>query len=299
MVAKSDSITSASEISDRIVKCEKILQADPNSQIFAALAEAYRKQGDLEKAFHVCQNGLRVHPSYGSAHVVMAKINMDRGLYDWAETEINKAIEIEGTSRAVELLLAEIHIYRGEFNAAVKLLRKLHQSDPKNDQIKKLLDIALRIPQEQALVSQGRTPAAPVHLSETPSAKAPRPSAAVVKGSAEHLTASEIVKAAVQLPDVDGALFFNNEGLVAESEWSAALDAHACAAGMTEISKFLDLELVKLSFGKVNALMIETQMPILYLLRKSDGLFLFVCNGKINLGTLRTRIPALVERYHA
>src|SRR5512138_3451538 len=112
MVARIDSIYKASDLTDRISKCERILQSDPNSQIFAALAEAYRKQGNLEKAFHVCQNGLRVHPSYGSAHVVMAKINMDRGLYDWAETEINKAIEIEGTSRAVELLLAEVHIYR-------------------------------------------------------------------------------------------------------------------------------------------------------------------------------------------
>ncbi len=299
MVAKSDSITSASEITDRIVKCEKILQADPNSQIFAALAEAYRKQGELEKAFHVCQNGLRVHPSYGSAHVVMAKINMDRGLYDWAEAEINKAIEIEGTSRAVELLLAEIHIYRGEFNAAVKLLRKLHQADPRNEQIKKLLDIALRIPQEQALVAQSRSATGPIQLAETPSAKIQRPAVGAVKGQTEQLTAAEVVKLSVQLPDVDGALFFNSEGLVAESEWSATLDSHACAATMTEIGKFLDQELVKHSFGKVSALMIETQVPILYLQRRSGGMFLFVCNAKINLGTLRMRIPALVERYHA
>lgn len=299
MVAKSDSITSASEINDRIVKCERILQSDPNSQIFAALAEAYRKQGELEKAFHVCQNGLRVHPSYGSAHVVMAKINMDRGLYDWAEAEINKAIEIEGTNRAVELLLAEIHIYRGEFNAAVKLLRRLHQADPRNDQIRKLLDIALRIPQEQAMVSQGRTPTSPIQLSETPSVKTQRPQSSATKGQTEPLTAAEVLKSSVQLPDVDGALFFNNEGLVAESEWSAGLDAHACAATMTEIGKFLDQELVKHSFGKVSALMIETKLPILYVLRSSGGMFLFVCNAKINLGTLRMRMPALVERYHA
>jgi len=299
MVAKSDSITSSSDINDRIVKCERILQSDPNSQIFAALAEAYRKQGELEKAFHVCQNGLRVHPSYGSAHVVMAKINMDRGLYDWAETEISKAIELEGTSRAVELLLAEIHIYRGEFNAAVKLLRKLHQADPGNDQIRKLLDIALRIPQEQALVSAGRTPTAPVHLSDTPSAKIQRPQPSTAKDQAEQLTAAETVRLSVQLPDVDGALFFNDEGLVVESEWSTGLDAHASAATMTEIGKFLDQELVKHSFGKVSALMIETQSPILYLLRRTGGMFLFVCNAKINLGTLRMRIRALVERCHA
>jgi tetratricopeptide (TPR) repeat protein len=299
MVARIDSIDKASDLTDRINKCERILQSDPNSQIFAALAEAYRKQGDLEKAFHVCQNGLRVHPSYGSAHVVMAKINMDRGLYDWAETEINKAIEIEGTNRAVELLLAEVHIYRGEFNAAVKLLRKLHQADPSNDQIKKLLDIALRIPQEQALVSQGRIPAAPVHLTETPSAKIQRPQSAAPVVSADQISAGDVIRSAVQLPDVDGALFFNAEGLVIESEWSAGFDAHAAAATLTEVGKFLDQELVSHSFGRVNALMIETKACVFYLLRKPGGMFLFVCNPRINLGTLRMRIPALVERFHA
>ena len=63
------------EIEDRIAKCNKLLDANPNSQIFAALAEAYRKKGELDKAFRICQGGLRIHPSYGSAHVVMAKIN--------------------------------------------------------------------------------------------------------------------------------------------------------------------------------------------------------------------------------
>lgn len=299
MVARIDSIDKAGDLTDRITKCERILQSDPNSQIFAALAEAYRKHGDLEKAFHVCQNGLRVHPSYGAAHVVMAKINMDRGLYDWAETEINKAIEIEGTNRAVELLLAEVHIYRGEFNAAVKLLRKLHQGDPSNDQIKKLLDIALRIPQEQALVAQSRTPVAPAHLTATPSAKTQRPTASAAAVSADQISAGDVIKQAVQLPDVDGALFFNSEGLVVESEWSAGFDAHATAATMTEVGKFLDQELVNHSFGRVSALMIETKACVFYLLRKTGGMFLFVCNPRINLGTLRMRIPTLVERYHA
>ena len=98
------------ELDDRISKCEKILDSDPNSQIFAALADAYRKKGDLEKSFRTCQNGLRIHPSYGSAHVIMAKVNLDRGLYDWAEIEAEKAVEIDGRTRSIELLLAEIYI---------------------------------------------------------------------------------------------------------------------------------------------------------------------------------------------
>ncbi|RME27850.1 MAG: hypothetical protein D6800_04560, partial [Candidatus Zixiibacteriota bacterium] len=142
-------MTATAQLDERIAKCHKILQSDPNSQIFAALAEAYRKKGELDTAFRICQNGLRVHPSYGSAHIVMAKINLDRGLYDWAETEVQKAREIDGNSRAIELLLAEIQIYKGDFQNAIRLLKKLHESDPTNEHIAKLLDIAERIPREQ------------------------------------------------------------------------------------------------------------------------------------------------------
>ena len=144
-------MTVAVEIEDRIIKCRKILESDPNSQIFAALAEAYRKKGELDKAFRICQGGLRIHPSYGSAHVIMAKINLDRGLYDWAEAEVNKAAEIDGRSRAIDLLLAEIYLFKGDYKSSVKLLNRLLQVDPENLQIKKLLDIALKIPEEQAV----------------------------------------------------------------------------------------------------------------------------------------------------
>ncbi|MFZ1684920.1 MAG: hypothetical protein WAU88_12445 [Candidatus Zixiibacteriota bacterium] len=285
------------EIDDRIDKCQKILELDPNSQIFAALAEAHRKRGDLEKAFRICRNGLRIHPSYGSAHVVMAKINLDRGLYDWAEAEIKKAIEIEGNSRAIELLLAEIYIYKGEFNSAVKLLRNLHQADPGNGQIKKLLDIALKLPEEQAMImeSQGGIRKAVRELQQSSAAMQavlpidPEPTA----------SASEIVQRAVGLPEMEGALFVNREGLVVEHEWAVSLDAATCGATMAEVSNVLSQELVKASFGAVNSLLIETAGPIFYQIKVSDGQFLFVANSRINLGTMRMRIASLMERYKA
>ena len=102
------------EIEDRISKCNKLLDANPNSQIFAALAEAYRKKGDLDLAFRICQEGLRIHPDYGSAHMVMARINVDKGMFDWAEIEVRKTIDIEGNSHTTDLLLAEIYINKND-----------------------------------------------------------------------------------------------------------------------------------------------------------------------------------------
>ena len=284
-------MTVAVEIDDRIGKCRKILEMDPNSQIFAALAEAYRKKGGLEKAFKICQNGLRIHPSYGSAHVVMAKINLDRGLYDWAEVEARKAAELGGNTRAVELLLAEIHLYKGEHQVAAKLLKKLHQVDPENAQIKKLLEIALKIPGEQAAEKSRQTRESV--------------STAVVEKKSEEkpdrepstLSSAEILREAAAIPHLSGALFINSEGLVVESEWAADIDVATCGAALSEVSKSLNQELVRVSFGQVNTVQIETGQHIFYLLQASDGVFLFVGDAQTNLGTLRMKTAALLGRY--
>ena len=288
-------MTVSSEINDRIEKCQKIMESDPNSQIFAALADAHRKKGELDKAFRICQNGLKIHPSYGAAHLVMAKINMDRGLYDWAETEIKKAIELDGSSRAIDILLSEILIYKGEFVEAVKLLKKLHQSDPDNKQIKKLLDIAQRIPEEQKVMISpepgmviGASPTDEVADEDRFEPKAP-----------PQLSAGDIVRQALTLSEMHGALFINSEGLVTESEWTLDIDNQTCGATMSEIVLFLTKEMVDNSFGRVNTVLIENSQLIFYLRKVETGIFLFVSDARISLGNMRMKLSSLVDNYQS
>ena len=106
-------IESAS-LTERIEQCERILKENSKSQVFAALADALRLNGDLDQAFRVCRQGLRIHPDYGAGHLVMAKINLGRKMYDWAEQELNKAVELDGETRATEQLRVEILIAKGE-----------------------------------------------------------------------------------------------------------------------------------------------------------------------------------------
>ncbi|MBD3404085.1 tetratricopeptide repeat protein [candidate division GN15 bacterium] len=285
-------MTVTADIDERIAKCRRILDQDPNSQIFAALAEAHRKKGELDKAFRICQNGLRIHPSYGSAHIVMAKVNLDRGMYDWAEVEVNKAIELEGNNRATELLLAEIHIYKGEFVKAIRLLKNLHQADPNNPQIKRLLDIAQRIPEEQKVMVQQQTPPAqePTESDETP----PAPEEPAEEAP---LSSLEVLQQALLLDNLNGALFIDNEGLVVESEWSVAMDEATCGATLAEVCNFLTQELTRTEFGKTRALLIESGQHVLQVNRLDGGMFVFAADRSINLGNLRVKTAALVERY--
>ena len=279
------------EIDSRISKCQKILDTDPNSQIFAALAEAFRKKGDLEKAFRVCQNGLRVHPDYGAAHVVMAKVNLDRGLYDWAEAEVCKARDLDGNNRAIELLLAEIYIYKGEYKAAIKLLKKLTEADPDNDHVRRLLEIAMKIPREQAeAVGQ------PVAASVVPMVTDNEPASEQMEDvPADAPNAVNVLQEALRIDHVHGALYINFEGLVMESAWQIDLDATICGAALAEVSKFLSQELMKVAFGGVNAVLIETGNMIFYLIHVESGIYLTVCDSRVNLGTLRMKMAGLTE----
>jgi tetratricopeptide (TPR) repeat protein len=287
-------MTVTAEIKDRIVKCQKILEQDPNSQIFAALAEAFRKDGDLDKAFRVCQQGLKVHPSYGSAHVVMAKINMDRGMYDWAEAEVQKAVELEGTSRATELLLAEIHIYKGEFAAAIRLLKKLSQADPGNDQIRKLLDIAQRIPEEQQLL---RKQAEAEEKTIVASAARPVETPAVAAGS-NALSIRGLLEEALAIEHVLGALYTNREGLVIEQEWTASIDAATCGATLAGVLNFLSKELMQAQFGEAQAMLIEANGSVFHVVRQHEKMFIFVGDNGTNLGNLRLKVAGLFERFN-
>jgi predicted regulator of Ras-like GTPase activity (Roadblock/LC7/MglB family) len=282
------------EIDSRITKCRKILDTDPNSQIFAALAEAYRKKGDLEKAFRVCQNGLRVHPDYGPAHVVMAKVNLDRGLYDWAEAEVCKARELGGNNRSIELLLAEIFIYKGEYKAAITLLKKLAEADPGNDHVHRLLEIAMKIPREQAeavgypvaeaavptQIDEGQTTQVPLGADEPP----------------KVMREADLLSEALGVDHVQGALYINFEGLVIESAWQAEAEASVYGAAMAEVSKLLGQELMKASFGGVDSVLIETANLVLYQIHVDDGIYLTVSDPDVNLGTLRMKMAALTER---
>lgn len=280
------------EIENRITKCQKILDTNPNSQIFAALAEAFRKKGDLEKAFRVCQNGLRVHPDYGAAHVVMAKINLDRGLYDWAEEEVSRARAADGNNRMVELLLAEIYIYKGEYKSAIKLLKKLAEADPQNDHVRRLLEIAMKIPQEQVVMI-----GSPVVDSVTPTVVVSQhePEPVPVKPPTK-LSEAHILRETLGIDGVQGALFVNTEGLLIESEWQSQMDSTTCGAALTEVINFLSQELMKVSFGCVDTVLVETASQVFYLIHVGHGMYVVVGDAQVNLGTLRMKMAGLVQR---
>jgi predicted regulator of Ras-like GTPase activity (Roadblock/LC7/MglB family) len=64
---------------DDIRRWSNELATDPQSVVFADLAEALRQQGDLETAERLATRGLERHPTHGPALGVLARISEARG----------------------------------------------------------------------------------------------------------------------------------------------------------------------------------------------------------------------------
>ncbi len=276
------------ELDDRIAKCNKILDESPNSQIFAALAEAYRKKGELDKAFRVCQNGLKIHPNYGSAHMVMAKINLDKGLYDWAQMEVEKSVSLDGNSHATDLLLAEIHIYKGEFANATRILDKLRRVDPKNKHVIKLMEIARKLPLES-------------RKNIEPDIEEPEPDMADNEASPRarepirEISPKIMIDILANIPGVDGVMLVNHEGMVAESNWNCPEEPELFGALAREIERIINEQIGEANFGKYEDALIEAENLVLKFLPFGKNLLLIKANAQVNLGTLRLKLTSLLD----
>ena len=69
---------------DEIRRFEDQYRSQPESLVFARLADAYRKAGEPQRALEVLEDGLRRHPDYASAYIVHARTLRDVGRLDEA-----------------------------------------------------------------------------------------------------------------------------------------------------------------------------------------------------------------------
>jgi predicted regulator of Ras-like GTPase activity (Roadblock/LC7/MglB family) len=266
------------EIDERIAKCEQILGADSHSQIFAALADAYRKKGEIEKARKVCLEGLEKHPKYSSARVVMAKIYVHERKFDLAEEELQKAISAGGRTRAIDLLEAEILLYRGEHNKARAIVKKIHISDPRNSTIKGLMN----------LIDNGNdiNNINELDMPEHYSPQVPQ----------REFKISDLVNIVKILPRVYGAAIVDQSGFVLEGRFESPYtnDEVSAIARSVFDSVCSNCEMIKL--GLVNELLIESGNSKIWIFNKESFLLIVITRDDVSMGSLKLKIDELLQR---
>jgi predicted regulator of Ras-like GTPase activity (Roadblock/LC7/MglB family) len=263
------------ELDDRIAKCEKILAGDGNSQIFAALADAYRKKGDVERAREICLRGLEIHPNYSSARVVMAKIYMSDGNYKAAKEELERAIESSGRSRAIDILEAEIFIRLQKLPEAKIILERLYSSDPGDELVLNLM----------SMIGEEKSP--PARVGGNMADQVPQ---------RRSYSLSDVVSLLKIMPRVMGVVVVSEDGLILEGRFDASVSKEEIGALSKSVYDLSSSAANKINLGTANEILIETQTSKLWIFNKERFLLTIFARDDVSMGSLKLKIEDLLSR---
>lgn len=107
----------------------------PESRLFAPLADAYRKEGEIDRAIELCEKGLERHPSYASAHVILGKCFYDKGATERARSEFLRVIELDPENMVALKFLGDIFLAEGDGDGAARFYKQIITIDPTNEDV--------------------------------------------------------------------------------------------------------------------------------------------------------------------
>lgn len=280
------------ELDERITKCERILEDNPQSQIFAALADVLRKKGELDQAFRVCRQGLRMHPDYGPGRLVMAKINFDRKMYDWAEKELETAIDLDGRTRSTDLLEIELMIERGFLSKAKVVLDKLKAADPGNEYYRLLES---RIDEAKANKKAKLAETEEFYRVKVREDKADEFGKALGSAADQPITFDTALDIVSTFPNVVGAFYTNCEGMPDKSTVPEGIDLELYSASLSEAFRFVASAIGSIELGVWEELLIETSDTKYVLLSLGDRVLAAICQSNVNVGSLKLKLLKITE----
>ncbi len=107
---------------------------------FARLADLFRQRGQLQKAEEVCRDGLETFPTYGTGHIVLADIEMDKGETEKALVQYHMALKCEPDNLRALKMIADLHWQAEAFSLAKsyykQVLRRDHHCQTALDRVK-------------------------------------------------------------------------------------------------------------------------------------------------------------------
>ncbi len=93
----------------RIDELRRSLEAEPESIVFAALAEEYRRAGMYQEAIETARVGLARHPMYLSARVTLGRALIATGEFEAAREALTEVLQSAPQNLASIRALADIH----------------------------------------------------------------------------------------------------------------------------------------------------------------------------------------------
>lgn len=124
---------------DRIYDYLKVYQQNPNSKIFAPLAEAYRKAGRLDEAMEIALDGVSRFPDYPGGKVALARIYFDRHQYLDVVSRLEEVCADHPDNLSAQKLMAESLLVLGREKESLNHFKYLLLGSPSDDELKNIV----------------------------------------------------------------------------------------------------------------------------------------------------------------
>ncbi len=122
------------EIRAEIEKLERKHGENPEGRYFVPLANAYRRSGSMGDAISVLRKGIRRHPDYLSARIVLGHCYADQGDVDSARSEYQHVLSFDPHNLVALRSLGELAAAAGNDDEARRRYEQLLAVDPMNEE---------------------------------------------------------------------------------------------------------------------------------------------------------------------
>src|SRR5512141_70242 len=109
---------------------EHAFAADPSSDAYRPLTEAYLAVGRFMEAMVVCKKGVKAHADDPSARVLLARVFADQGKDRKALEELQAVLAAYPTFVAANRMAGVLHLRLGERDAGEAALRRAAEAAP-------------------------------------------------------------------------------------------------------------------------------------------------------------------------
>jgi len=123
-----------------LASLEHAFAADPSSEAWRPLTDAYLSMGRFMEAMVVAKKGVKAHPSDATARLALARVYAEQGKDRKALEEVQGALAAHPAHPAANLMAGGLHMRLGEKGPGTEALRRAAQAAPSDPQVKAALE---------------------------------------------------------------------------------------------------------------------------------------------------------------
>jgi len=109
---------------------EEFFEKNPESVIFARLADTYLEMDKVDIATELCEDGIKKHPFYATGHFILGKCYLAKKKYELAEQEFKRVLLFDPKFLAAHKYYGDLMKEIGWENTCETSYKKILQIDP-------------------------------------------------------------------------------------------------------------------------------------------------------------------------